>query len=161
MSLKRRLARAEQLAPQPEPRLSAPWELLSIDEVEALLDGAIEGTLSQAEFARMALTAHARQGAGWTRHDAARLGEVGTAKQARAIDLLVAVGMRHGRGLILDRFDAGEVSLPELTELVRLAQQATTEQELHASADAIGRLRIDGRPVSLSRFAALVLKGEF
>ena len=72
-----------------------------------------------------------------------------------------ALGRRHGTYYCLDyRIDVLDLTEAEIKLLAELTETATMYRDLHAVAELVRRLRLDGRVMDMATFEALVLRGE-
>ena len=72
-----------------------------------------------------------------------------------------ALGRRHGACYCLDyRIDVLDLTEAEIKLLAELTETATCACDLHAVAELVRRLRLDGRVMDMATFEALVLRGE-
>jgi hypothetical protein len=97
---------------------------------------------------------------GWTQADRDALAKQDQDKDAAVWRLHHALGDRHKLYPDIRRFDVLDVTEVEIKQLVEAAQNATCSNDLVVVADVVGRLRLDGRTMTVAEFEALVFRGE-
>jgi hypothetical protein len=148
------------LPPQPvQLQQTCPWEMLSIGQLERIVDGNDAKALSPNEVEQFIRTAFDRKAAGWTRTDVGRLNEIDKQVSWHLWHFILAIGRRH-RQPNYDRFDAYDLAVGEVTRLAQLAATATTADEIQVLSSVIQKLRLDHQPMTLKEFEDLVLHGN-
>lgn len=130
-------------------------------ELQRLINSCeLDAPLSPAELEAIATRAWQRLTSGLARDEAQRQGEAERAAGFSRFECVLYY--RHGRTVIhgYDRLDTLDLIPGDGDLLTRLAEAATTMAEIEAAADAVGRLWLDGRPMTTAQFAELVLHGR-
>src|SRR5262245_12553648 len=157
-NLESRLKRIEDRTPVRQQPICK-WELLTTPELHRVHAAAVRGLLTRKEFKHWVNVARAREVAGLTVDDIRQQfpshdGSLGLeASLARRLNC-------NSYGALHERFDAVDLTKEEVATICGLIERASKVEELYPFEEVICRIWWDSQPLTIDKFASLILSGK-